>query len=196
MPVLKLPFTESNEADTHQENPFECGLYRMLPKPVQEVARESVHLLEYMHMVPIEELGVPQYYPELTRKLGDLKEPNLIYPVGGGIFTHIFPNSASGRNTYISVEPLLTSNLTDVSREVEKRLLDFTDQLGNIKTDEERKQVLICILDRMSRAERKRTSGAEQNRTTERHVVKHQGPGGVRARFRQLPEVGWTSCCA
>ena len=31
----------------------------------------------------------------------------------------------------------------------------------------------------------KRTSGAEQNRTTERHVVKHQGPGGVRARFRQ-----------
>ena len=42
----------------------------------------------------------------------------------------------------------------------------------------------------MSRAERKRTSGAEQNRTTERHVVKHQGPGGVRARFRQLPEVG------
>ena len=48
----------------------------------------------------------------------------------------------------------------------------------------------------VSRAERKRTSGAEQNRTTERHVVKHQGPGGVRARFRQLPEVGWTSCCA
>ena len=38
---------------------------------------------------------------------------------------------------------------------------------------------------RLSRAERKRTSGAEQNRTTERHVVKHQGPGGVRARFRQ-----------
>ena len=49
---------------------------------------------------------------------------------------------------------------------------------------------------KVSRAERKRTSGAEQNRTTERHVVKHQGPGGVRARFRQLPEVGWTSCCA
>ena len=54
--------------------------------------------------------------------------------------------------------------------------------------------VLLRLL--MSRAERKRTSGAEQNRTTERHVVKHQGPGGVRARFRQLPEVGWTSCCA
>ena len=40
---------------------------------------------------------------------------------------------------------------------------------------------------RVSRAERKRTSGAEQNRTTERHVVKHQGPGGVRARFAR----GW-----
>ena len=51
-------------------------------------------------------------------------------------------------------------------------------------------------LQSLSRAERKRTTWAEQNRTTERHVVKHQGPGGVRARFRQLPEVGWTSCCA
>ena len=58
--------------------------------------------------------------------------------------------------------------------------------------DKKKRQIEI----RVSRAERKRTSGAEQNRTTERHVVKHQGPGGVRARFRQLPEVGWTSCCA
>ena len=57
-------------------------------------------------------------------------------------------------------------------------------------------RALPSIVSKVSRAERFRTSGAEQNRTTERHVVKHQGPGGVRARFRQLPEVGWTSCCA
>ena len=118
MAVLKLPFTDSNEADTHEEGLFQCGLFRMLPEPVQEVTRESVHLLEYMHMVPIEKMGIPEYYPELTRKLGDLKEPNLIYPVGQGIFTHIFPNNDSGRNTYISVEPLLTSNVIDLSREV------------------------------------------------------------------------------
>ena len=149
MAVLKLPFTDSNEADTHEEGLFQCGLFRMLPEPVQEVTRESVHLLEYMHMVPIEKMGIPEYYPELTRKLGDLKEPNLIYPVGQGIFTHIFPNNDSGRNTYISVEPLLTSNVIDLSREVEKKLLDFTDELGNVETDEDRTRVLIGSLDRI-----------------------------------------------
>ena len=120
----------------------------MLPKPVQEVTRESVHLLEYMHMVPIEEMGIPEYYPELTRKMGDLKEPNVIYPVGKGIFTHIFPND-SGRNVYISVEPLLTTNVIDLSREVEKRLLDFTDALGDVETEEDRTRALVESMDRI-----------------------------------------------
>ena len=149
MPVMKLPFTDSSKADAHEEKLFQCGLYRMLPRAMQEATQESVHLLEYIHMIPIETVGVPQYYPELTRKLGDLKEPNLIYPVGDGIFTHIFPNSGGGRNAYISVEPLLTGNLIALSREVERRLLDFTDRLSDPENDEEMKQVLMWCLDKI-----------------------------------------------
>ena len=149
MPKVILPFSDSNKADAHQEGLFQCGLYRMLPKPMQEVVQENVHLLEYLHMVPVEEVGIPQYYPELTRKLGDLKEPNLIYPVGEHIFSHIYPDRGAGVNTYISVEPILTNDLTELAREVERRLLDFTDVLGTAETAEEKSQVLLQCVDRI-----------------------------------------------
>ena len=63
-------------------------------------------------------------------------------------------------------------------------------EVGQLKRENGELKELVADLSleayRLSRAERKRTSGAEQNRTTERHVVKHQGPGGVRARFDSL----------
>ena len=35
-----------------------------------------------LHKVPFNELGVPDYYPEANRKMGDLVDPNLINPWG------------------------------------------------------------------------------------------------------------------
>jgi len=149
MPKLMLPFPQAKQGDSHEEDLLQCGLYRMLPKPVQEAAQENLHLLEYLHMMSAEELRIPDYYSEITRKLGDLKEPNLIYPVGSGIFTHIYAKPSGSRNIYISIEPLLTSDLTALGREVEKRLLDYMDVIGKAVTDEERTQALLWSLDRI-----------------------------------------------
>ena len=71
-------------------------------------------------------------------------------------------------------EPTSASE-SDERQDPQTEAVDVSEALLHVRT----------IMTAMSRAERKRTSGAEQNRTTERHVVKHQGPGGVRARFRQ-----------
>ena len=147
MPQLKLPFTEENKADSHEEGLHQCGLYRMLPKPVQEVVEKKVHLLEYLHMVPIEEVGIPQYHAKLTRKLRDLKRPNVIYPVTDDIFVHIHPDPHDGRNYYIAVEPTLTQNLDTLMMEVERRLLNFTTELSQAETEEERKEVLLRCVD-------------------------------------------------
>ncbi|HEX77527.1 MAG TPA: type II/IV secretion system ATPase subunit [Dehalococcoidia bacterium] len=121
----------------------------MLPKPIQEAVAGNIHLLEYLHMVPIEQVGIPQYYAKLTPKLRDLKHPNLIYPVAEGIFTHIYPDPQDGRDCYISVEPILTRNLDSLMPEVEMRLLEFTDELAQAKTEEQRKQVLLSCVDRI-----------------------------------------------
>ena len=52
--------------------------------------------MTYLHKVPIGEYGVPEYYAEANRKLGDIKDPNLIYPVGDDTYIHIFPDHDDG----------------------------------------------------------------------------------------------------
>ena len=56
-------------------------------------------------MVPMAIVGVPDFYPEISRKLGELEHPNLIYPVSDDIFVHIFPDIEDPRNYYLAVEP-------------------------------------------------------------------------------------------
>lgn len=154
MAVLQLPFATAGETEMHQEELFQCTLYRMLPPEVQEVVHHNVHLLKYMHMMPVEEVGIPQYHAQLTRKLGEIKEPNLIYPTGDSLFTHIFPNLNGNRNYYVSVEPTLKMDVSGLMNQVERKLMDYTDVLEEAKTEEERKEALIAILDKICSASR------------------------------------------
>ena len=94
--------------------------------------------MDYLHMVPMTEVGVPDFYPEVTRKLGDIEHPNLIYPVSDDIFVHIFPDLEDPRNYYIAIEPPIGMELEELLQEVERRLLDFVDILAEAQTTEER----------------------------------------------------------
>ena len=52
------------------------------PPELRAEAEQAPHLMAYLHKVPMGEFGVPVYYPQVSRKMGDIKDPNLIYPVG------------------------------------------------------------------------------------------------------------------
>jgi len=147
MPQVSLPFSQENKIDKHEEGFFQCTLFRMLPKPVQEVSQRYPHLLEYLHMVPVAEVGIPQYYSRLTRRLQDIPYPNLIYPVTDGIFAHIYPDFHDTRHTYISIEPVLAEKLDSLMWELEKRLLDMGDRLNGMNTDEEKKEAFLKCID-------------------------------------------------
>ena len=110
MATITLPFSTENKADNNDmTGPPDSSLYEMLPPPLKEVTETSPHLLEYLHLVPISQVGMPRYCPELTEKMGDDKEPNIIYPLrGGDVFAHILVDPKDNRNSYISVEPTLT----------------------------------------------------------------------------------------
>jgi flagellar protein FlaI len=98
-------------------------------------------------MVPMDEVGVPEFYPKLSRGLSDLEELNLIYPIDGGLFVHIYPDRGGERDYYIAVEPHLTVDLDHIVPEVEMRLVDYSEQIGMVETDEEKKEVLLSALD-------------------------------------------------
>jgi flagellar protein FlaI len=124
----------------------------MLPKPVQETSKQQVYLLEYLHGLPINETGIPEYYTMLTGKLKDKAKLNLIYPVQGGIFIHIMDDPEGGRPYYIIVEPQLTAGLDaeDLSHQLDLELLEYAMEFEDAITPELQRQILLGLIDRIT----------------------------------------------
>ena len=140
-----LPF-EPNIPEAHGADLMQCGLYRMLPPGVKKFINieENRHVLDYIHMLPLDEIGAPTFYPELSRDLKKIKKPNLIYPVGGGVSVHIYPDKTDVRNYYIPIEPTLFANVDELLLEVEEALVDIVDALGATTEDMEAKKALLA----------------------------------------------------
>lgn len=145
----RLPFEvpEDLTVDDHASGvAVSCPLHNILPPELREHAEQAPHLMSYLHKVPMAEFGVPEFYPEITRKMGDIKEPNLIYPVGGNTYIHIFPDNAGARNYYVAIEPG-SDHLGDYIEMIELRLLDFVEILAEATTPEEKTEVLLKAIE-------------------------------------------------
>ncbi|VUT23832.1 MAG: putative flagella-related protein FlaI [Candidatus Methanolliviera sp. GoM_asphalt] len=155
---VNLPFKRGAEyRDGHEDLTSEtdlmrCGLYRLLPKRSREYAKKDLHLLEYMHVVPIDKVGIPKFYPKLDAKLRNIERPNLIYPVGDLVYIHIFADEEDTRNYYIPIEPTLLRGVDELAREAEIRMIDYIKDV-EVDTVEERKGVLkealrkVCLIE-------------------------------------------------
>jgi flagellar protein FlaI len=115
---------------------------------LQEVAGESVHLADYLRAIPVEEIGIPSYHVELSKKLGNSSKRNFIYPIEGDLFVHIYPNAESERDTYVTIEPTLTVELEGIMEDVELKLLEMAEEIGSAP-EEQRRRVLLYCLDRV-----------------------------------------------
>ena len=144
---MALPFDTVNNADSHEGGQATCPLHGLLSEPLRERTEQTSHLMDYLHMVPIGEVGVPDFYPELSHKLGDIKQPNLIYPVAEHIFIHIYPDPQDVRDYYIPVEPTLVGGLGPLLSKLERRVLAYVDELSQAETEEAKAQVLITAVE-------------------------------------------------
>ena len=98
-----------------------CATYQKIFLELQELCRENLHLLQYLHSLPIDELGIPEYYPKINRKLKGKKNPNLFYPIGNDVFIHVLANPKDIRDHYIPVEPSLADGQEGFLEELEDR---------------------------------------------------------------------------
>jgi flagellar protein FlaI len=145
----RLPFDVPEQADdAHRKGApaASCPIHNVLSPELRDVAEQAPHLMSYLHKVPLAEFGPPTYYPEINRKMGDIKDPNLIYPVGTNTFIHIFPDHSEARNYYIAIEPG-TDQLGDLLEEMEYRLLDFVEILAEADTPEAKTEVLLKAIE-------------------------------------------------
>ena len=148
MSHIQLPFAIDNSDDNHNQAAF-SRLRSMLPKKLRKACKENPFLADYLQHVPMDEIGVPDYYPKLSRRLKDLEERNLIYPIEEGLFVHIYPNPSGERDIYVPIEPHTTINLDDIVGEVERRLLDWAEEIGAAETPEEKREKLLGAIDQI-----------------------------------------------
>jgi flagellar protein FlaI len=149
MPQIELPFRQDGKTGTSEGRRPQSVALQSLPSAFQEVCSRNPHLLEYLSLVPIEEVGVPEYCPELTKKLQDVKQRNFIYPVDDHIFVHIFSSLQDERDYYIPIEPCLAQNMDGIIDQVEARLANFTEELAKADTDEKRKETFLECIDKI-----------------------------------------------
>jgi archaeal flagellar protein FlaI len=153
MTTISLPFEKNYKAENGNSDFLNSELFRKLSPLLQETAEKNPHLLEYLHMVPVSQVGVPEYCTELNRKMGDVKAPNLIYPVGNGTFIHIMVDFQDSRNHYIQIEPTSTGNLDELLKRVEDTCIEQGDQLVDFNVLGDKEKQLCEYIDRVTTLE-------------------------------------------
>ena len=73
----RLPFELPEQIDDHSGGVAgaQCPIHNLLSPELRDAAEEAPHLMAYLHKVPFAEFGVPDYYPEANRKMGDIEGP-------------------------------------------------------------------------------------------------------------------------
>lgn len=150
MAAISLPFPAETQEKPHGPG-ADCSLSQLLPPALREASEEEPHLAEYLHYVPIGEIGVPVYHEKLKR---GMKDHNVIYPVGNRTYVHVFRDPSDSRNWYLAIEPSLTMNLDELLRELDYVLLEHVDGLKEAETDDQRREVLLKLIELVCLIER------------------------------------------
>ena len=138
---------------------FDSPLFRKLSPQLQEQSQSQGHLWDYLCSLPIDDIGIPEYHPQLSRSMGDIQHRNLIYPVDNGTFVHLHPDVTDSRDYYMSVAPSINPNLTKLMEQVDRHLIDYVDELKRANDAQERTKVLLQCLDQICKVKGSRRQG-------------------------------------
>lgn len=129
-----------------------CPVFPALPVALKSACQGNLHLLQYLHMLPVKQIGVPEFYEKLDRSLKGMKDPNLLYGVEKRTFIHILANHEDIRDHYIPVEPSLPTEVSgtgDLLDQIEERIADYVEDLEGIRAPEKRLDAILKIVDKV-----------------------------------------------
>ncbi|MCJ7521226.1 MAG: type II/IV secretion system ATPase subunit [Dehalococcoidia bacterium] len=182
-----LTFERKEEDGACLRSPDEKDdLFRSLPEELQAVCQEHRHVWDYLCLLPFDEMSIPEYYSELKRSFGDWKEYNLIYPAGEDIFIHLFTDSTGGRPVYVPIEPGLTEDMSTILRIVEEKMAGVSSKLNEAESDEERKEALLGLVEKIC-VEHRNSAGAAQSGRSKDNGKKKKS-NGVANKVQVTPE--------
>ncbi len=122
-------------------------LLPMLTPALREACEGSTFLTGYLQRIPINEIGIPEYYVKPPRSLGNSPRRNLIYPIREGLFVHIYPDALGGRDHYISIEPTVVVPIDHLLPQLEEKLVMWAEEIGRTEDKEAKKELLYQLID-------------------------------------------------
>lgn len=148
MPFVKYPFEPIPLDDAYKMDQTQSPTYKALPPELQERSKDSLHLVEYLSIFPMDKFGPPKMTEKLTRADSENESPNVMYPTLEGLYTHILADPDKGRDFYIAIEPRLEHPEFDaIIDDVESMLLEFTEEFNVAKTPKDLANALASSLD-------------------------------------------------
>ncbi len=190
---VSLPFNVAAPEDHDHKSLSGCSTYNGLADEMKKEVEKNPFLLDYLHLIPGDSAGIPQLFPKLDKKLGDLTAPNVLYPVGESLYIHIYPDVNDVRNFYIPVEPHFVTDIKKHMGTVEERLVDMVSGYDP-RTVEDRQNLLkeclkkLCIVGNSgnngsngNNGNGKRSLFALFSRKDETNGKLHLSPGEFRA---------------
>lgn len=138
----KVPLDSLAETST-------CSLLSQLEGSFAKVVEEHPHLHRYLHdfVKSRSALGLPVYIEKLTRELGRTKKYNYLYPIGGGMFIHVYKSQQEAYGTYHPIEPRLPESVRSLIFKVEELIALRIDDEYAEKIQRARQETLLAIFD-------------------------------------------------
>ena len=178
-----MPFDWATEEQSSRASRID-DLKRRMPESFMEAANANPHLLEYLSMVPVDQIGLPEYHTKLSKELGDLKNPNVIYPIKDSLFVHIVVDQRDARNCYIPIEPSSTYDVNSLLQQVESACIDYGHELPEFDNDGDKVKQLLHYIDLVTSADELLVSAEEKLKLKlqkkKKHLVK------IKATAREL----------
>ena len=145
MAVTVLPF-QFDPAELNCSHGPECSLRGVMPEDLMEACDAAPFLADYLHRLPIDEIGVPHFASAVKRGIDGR---NLIYATPGGLFVHIYPDPVGARDYYVSIEPTILQDLEPIINQLNEQFIEWAEEIGRITDEEEKRRFLLSIIDQM-----------------------------------------------
>ncbi len=133
-----------------------------LPKALAKACIAAPYLLEYLRSLPLDTLGIPDYYEKPSRALADLRYRNLIYPTKEGLFVHIYPDTSGARDHYVAIEPDIMADIQTLLPKIEERLVAWAERIGAIEDKDEKRALLLKLVDTVTTTTRTASAGSRR----------------------------------
>ena len=114
---------------------------------IEAAMARNPHLRAYIDRFVKKTGKFPEFYPQLSRDMKDIKYPNIIYPVGDPIFIHIY-GDINTEKRYIVVEPRITSPEEEKKYDILKdKILELAPEKRIPEDSEEFERFLDDLMD-------------------------------------------------